>query len=193
MRTPGLTSFSDQPNIFAATEKTPLNQRQNTQRQHRQRRDGKDFRSDILSASLACIADKGIARVTHRMIAEKASVPLAATTYHFATKHDIIEAASSSLLQQYLSRLRAGRRKIEGSELDPSSLFALARQVIIRAGDRYATDTLAWLEIILHAGRDKRFSPMAAACPKTGGEGGVYIPPETEGKWKLFQPCRGVI
>jgi len=47
----------------------------------------------ILEATLALVGRKGAGAVTHRAVAEEAGVPLAATTYYFASKSDLLREA----------------------------------------------------------------------------------------------------
>ncbi len=44
----------------------------------------------ILEATLALVGRKGAGAVTHRAVAEEAGVPLASTTYYFASKNDLL-------------------------------------------------------------------------------------------------------
>ncbi len=60
----------------------------------------------ILDATLSTIARKGADRVVQREIAARAEVSLAAVTYFFRTKHDLITAAFA----EHCRRLRSQRR-----------------------------------------------------------------------------------
>jgi DNA-binding transcriptional regulator YbjK len=51
---------------------------------------GERRRRAILDATLALVGRKGAGAVTHRAVAEEAGVPLAATTYYFASKNDLL-------------------------------------------------------------------------------------------------------
>jgi len=51
---------------------------------------GERRRQAILEATLALVGRKGAGAVTHRAVAEEAGVPLAATTYYFASKNDLL-------------------------------------------------------------------------------------------------------
>jgi DNA-binding transcriptional regulator YbjK len=54
---------------------------------------GERRRTAILEATLALVGRKGAGAVTHRAVAEEAGVPLAATTYYFASKSDLLREA----------------------------------------------------------------------------------------------------
>jgi len=105
----------------------------------------------IAEAAVRVIAAHGIAGVTHRLVAAEAGVSLAATTYHYATKLDIIADASARLLDGYgeafrktLARGPAGRH---------ASLRALVMRVAAAAAGKHRTSSLAWCEIIVDAAR----------------------------------------
>ena len=50
-------------------------------------------RDAIVAATVRIVAREGVAAVTHRRVAAEAEVALSSTTWHFATKGDILEAA----------------------------------------------------------------------------------------------------
>src|SRR3954453_21638646 len=51
------------------------------------------IRDAIVAATVRIVAREGVAAVTHRRVAAEAGVSLSSTTWHFATKGDILEAA----------------------------------------------------------------------------------------------------
>ncbi|MCY0954106.1 TetR/AcrR family transcriptional regulator [Streptomyces sp. H27-S2] len=61
--------------------------------QPRRKRDPQRRIEEIISATERVITRRGIEGLTHRAVAEEAGVPLGATTYHFATREDLIRAA----------------------------------------------------------------------------------------------------
>ncbi|MCD9145384.1 TetR/AcrR family transcriptional regulator [Streptomyces albireticuli] len=78
----------------------------------RRRRDPQKRIEEITAATEQVIAERGIEGLTHRAVAEKAGVPLGATTYHFATKDDLITAALQRAVDRYAAYLQdwAARR-----------------------------------------------------------------------------------
>ena len=50
-------------------------------------------RDAIIGATVRIVAREGVAAVTHRRVAAEADVALSSTTWHYATKADILEAA----------------------------------------------------------------------------------------------------
>lgn len=71
----------------------------------RRRRDPQRRIAEIVEATERVIATRGIEGLTHRAVAEEAGVPLGATTYHFATKDDLIEAALKRAYDRYAATL----------------------------------------------------------------------------------------
>ena len=81
-----------------------------------QRREAKQDRSiirqrRITEGAIAAISKHGIAGLTHRSVAQEAHVSLAATTYYYQTKTDIIADASRALLTRYLDAIGSKREE----------------------------------------------------------------------------------
>ncbi|MEW2374397.1 TetR family transcriptional regulator [Streptomyces sp. NPDC006656] len=72
----------------------------------RRRRDPERRIAEITAATERVIAARGIEGLTHRAVAEEAGVPLGATTYHFATKDDLIQAALQQAYERYAALLK---------------------------------------------------------------------------------------
>jgi len=58
-------------------------------------------RDAIVTAAAALVLDVGPAALTHRTIAQRADVPLAATTYYFASLDDLVGAAGTLLAESW--------------------------------------------------------------------------------------------
>jgi len=68
---------------------------------------GRARRTAILDAALAVVARDGTGAVTHRAVAKAARVPLAATTYYFASRDDLLLEAFRHLTAQRIAALAA--------------------------------------------------------------------------------------
>jgi DNA-binding transcriptional regulator YbjK len=66
---------------------------------------GERRREEILRATLRLIGLRGADAVTHRAVAEEAEVPLAATTYYFASKEQLLEQALLLAAREETERL----------------------------------------------------------------------------------------
>ncbi|WP_278643951.1 TetR/AcrR family transcriptional regulator [Burkholderia lata] len=120
-------------------------------------------RERIAHATIQLLGEIGEAGLTHRDVAARAQVPLAATTYHYASKFDLLEHASSVLLDDYVARFRG----------------FVARQAALTSGrvafDRFLVDLLrnavgrerlrsiAWCEIMLISARNDSSRTLATA------------------------------
>ena len=121
------------------------------------RRTGKQDRSAIqrnriTEGAIAAISRHGIAGVTHRSVAREARVSLAATTYYYQTKKDIIADASRALLTRYEEGFRrfANRRR---DVADKIAFSEFALKLVLHAARQNGVGSLAWCEIVLSAAR----------------------------------------
>jgi len=111
-------------------------------------------RGKIIAGAIQVLAHGGVQGLTHRAVAKVAGVSLAATTYHFDTMTEIIEATSRTLLDEYLAGFRrVAARIMGGEEQSIASLGDLVERVVGNALGRDRTRSLAWCELILHGGR----------------------------------------
>ena len=118
---------------------------------HRQQR--------IADAAVSVIARHGIAGVTHRLVARQANVSLAATTYYYQTKQDIIADASRQLLTGYVD---AFRRFAERHRDQPEVSFRdFAMRLVTNAAGKHRAGTLAWCEIILDCAQHPEMRELA--------------------------------
>jgi AcrR family transcriptional regulator len=107
----------------------------------------------ISAAAVDLLSELGISGITHRLVAERASVPLAATTYHFATKSDIVASASNLVLERF--------KKIFSAVADDcrsgASRSISTKQLVVRTLQRVATEdgvaVRALFEILLESVR----------------------------------------
>lgn len=115
-------------------------------------------RQAILDGTLRVIADGGVHAVTHRAVAAAAGVPLASTTYHFASKEelvaqtlDLVVARSVELAEQF-------------SADPPGDVDGLVRRLtalsVAQLADQQAP-LAAQFELMLEAGRRPDLRPLA--------------------------------
>jgi len=71
---------------------------------------GRARRAALLEATLRVAAREGTGGVTHRAVAAAARVPLAATTYYFRSRADLLVAAFRHLVDGRIADLEAARR-----------------------------------------------------------------------------------
>lgn len=113
----------------------------------------------ITEGAIVAISRHGMGGVTHRRVASEAHVSLAATTYYYETKSDIIADASRTLLARYVDAFRrfASSPK-QGNQL---SFRDFALKLVFNAAGKHKVETLAWCEILVNAARDDAMRELA--------------------------------
>lgn len=81
----------------------------------------KRVREAIVAATVRIVAREGVAAVTHRRVAVEAGVSLSSTTWHFAAKADILEAALHWTAEHEVARIGEIAARLGGDEFDPSA------------------------------------------------------------------------
>ena len=110
--------------------------------------------SRIAQATIELLGEIGEAGLTHRDVAKRAEVSLAATTYHYASKFDLIAHASAVLLEDYATRFRTfASRQAARTSARPTFEQFLVR-LLRNAAGRDRLRTIAWCEIMLIAARN---------------------------------------
>jgi TetR/AcrR family transcriptional regulator, regulator of biofilm formation and stress response len=81
----------------------------------------KRVRDAIVAATVRITALEGVAAVTHRRVAGEAGVSLSSTTWHFATKADILGAALHWTAQHEVARIAEIADRLGDADFDPSA------------------------------------------------------------------------
>jgi TetR/AcrR family transcriptional regulator, regulator of biofilm formation and stress response len=93
---------------------------------------GNRRRLAILDATLRVLARNGYGGVTHRAVAAEAEVPLAATTYYFKSKQDLLTEAFRLHAARHAKWVRVGIEELRLSQPDPATAaLALAEMVVL--------------------------------------------------------------
>ena len=85
---------------------------------------GEQRRDQILRATLSLIGARGADAVTHRAVAQEAGVPLAATTYYFASKEQLLEQTLLLAAREETERLERLVADLEAASLGPGEWAA---------------------------------------------------------------------
>ena len=118
-------------------------------------------REIIADSVITVLAESGISGLTHRRVARAAGISLSATTYHYATKADMLAEASRNLLAGYLSAFRRSaqdHRQGKGRDSSPQDFMT---RLLVNATGRHRRESLAWCEIILDAARSPEGHQLA--------------------------------
>lgn len=109
------------------------------------------------------VAERGIAAVTHRVVAERAGLPLAATTYYFASLSELIEAAVAVVAEGWLRRAQAAVAELPAVLRDPEEVARAVALVVSSTPTGSepfaASDLLVLYDRYLEAGRHPYLQP----------------------------------
>jgi DNA-binding transcriptional regulator YbjK len=78
-------------------------------------------REAIVAATVRVVAREGVAAVTHRRLAAEAGVSLSSTTWHFAAKADILEAALHWTARREVARIEDIADRLGGAGFDAAA------------------------------------------------------------------------
>lgn len=112
-------------------------------------------RESITDAAIEILALYGVAGLTHRLVARSAGVALAATTYYFNGKFDIVAEASRRTLQGYSDAFHRTAARFKAQPSDPARFRSFVVRLIRNAADRDRIRALCWAEITLDAHRHR--------------------------------------
>ena len=123
-------------------------------------------RDDLLRAARVCVREQGLAGATSREITAEAGANLAAITYHFGSKDELIAEA---LFGEIERRLRPALQGLEAAG-DPAQLMLQTVQALLVEFERSKRDTLVYLEALLMATRDARYRRRALKLYRSVGD-----------------------
>jgi DNA-binding transcriptional regulator YbjK len=122
---------------------------------------GVERRSRILAATVRILRSRGLAAVTHRRVAQEAGVPLAATTYYFSSKDELVTEALAILVEDEIARLAERANRMGIGLRSPGDSAAALAEVLFGDADA-AGALLAKFEVYLEAARRPSLRPTAA-------------------------------
>jgi DNA-binding transcriptional regulator YbjK len=114
-------------------------------------------RAALVSAAVELLEEGGFAAVTHRAVAQRAGLPLAATTYYFTSRADLVAEAFAELATGELGAMRKALAGAAAGDLVPALLAAGG--VGGAPGDRLRN--LGLWELYVQAGRDPALRRIA--------------------------------
>ncbi len=126
---------------------------------------GAERRGAILAATVRLLVREGLGAVTHRAVAREADVPLAATTYYFASKDELVVEALAILVEDEIGRV-GERAAALGEDLSSPSRSAAAVAEVLFPDAEAAAGLLAKFEVYLEAARRPGLRATAAHWQK---------------------------
>lgn len=129
----------------------------------------------ILEAAVTLLARVGAAGLSHRALAEEAGVPLAATTYYFASREEILEGA----FKRVYEALSREARDINPGQIRISITELATQSALISLNDEgELVDSMAVIDELLAAAfRDPELEPFALHLLSSRGETTAMILP----------------
>lgn len=117
---------------------------------------GLESQDRIIEAAVSLLARHGALGVTHRAVADEAGVSLALTTYHFASKEDILRKVYEHLYQEEARRFAETYKRPAGS--DRNEIIDHISTQVIREATEFRQQSIAGGELMLEAFRSKELS-----------------------------------
>jgi AcrR family transcriptional regulator len=121
-------------------------------------------RERILRAALDIISKKGVDKVTHRAVAALASVSPGTTTYHFASREDLVRDAFALYIDDYQKALVA--TLTERPVLEREDFIRFLGGMTTLQPEQVGLEAIEY-EMILFAGRDHSMRMQVAAWSRT--------------------------
>lgn len=125
------------------------------------RRHDPDRRRRLVDAAIRVVGAHGIAGLSHRRVAAEADVPLGSTTYHFASRDDLLVAALKQLAADWLAGIDRWERALPADAPLAEEAARLIDESL--ADDRRARARIEY-ELYLAALRHEPVRPLAAEC-----------------------------
>lgn len=123
--------------------------------------EGAGRRAAILEATVRILVRGGLAAVTHRAVAREADVPLAATTYYFRSKEELLGEALATMVADEIARL-GQRAAVMGEGLSSPGDSAAALAEVLFPDAEATRALLAKFEVYLEAARRPELREPAA-------------------------------
>jgi DNA-binding transcriptional regulator YbjK len=114
---------------------------------------GEARRALILEAALRVVGEVGPDALTHRRVAEAAGVPLAATTYWFASKGELLAEAYRLAAQRDIDRVEALADSVVAGGVAPAEVAPLLARLAAAEVARGRTGVIAAYALWIEAAR----------------------------------------
>jgi DNA-binding transcriptional regulator YbjK len=128
---------------------------------------GQHRRAALIKAAAELLLERGITAVSHRSVAKRAELTVAATTYYFASLEDLTYEALSSVFDRWtvetqglVDRLPA---QLNGPTQVATAVLEIATARPAEASARTAAGVMAMYERYLEAGRHPGLRPLVHA------------------------------
>ena len=96
-----------------------------------------DRKTQIADAAIQLLATGGVRAITHRYVARTAQVSLAATTYYYDSKEEIVALASRRLLDAYTDAVRRAAGEIHLRHRHDRDFRSFVRRLLWVGAERF--------------------------------------------------------
>jgi len=114
----------------------------------------------IVDAAIRVVARDGIAGLSHRRVAAEADVPLGSTTYHFASRDDLLEVALRQVTKEWLAEVDRWEQSVDPAVPLADELLRLVEESLFGDRKRAELEYELYLAALNHAA----LQPLAAEC-----------------------------
>jgi len=114
---------------------------------------GEARREPIIRAALALIGERGPDAITHRAVAERAGLPLSATTYWFESKEQLLQEAFMLAAREEVERVEQVVLELAPRELDVAAWAAAVAAALAGDLEAHPTRHIAFTELVLEGTR----------------------------------------
>lgn len=121
---------------------------------------GERRRSALVDAAAALLLSDGLEGISHRAVADKARVPLGATTYYFATLDDLRRAAADRIAGRELDRMERAAAAVRPRRRSARTTAAAVVDLLTPGG---RADVVAWYERYVRSAREPLLRERARA------------------------------
>jgi DNA-binding transcriptional regulator YbjK len=118
---------------------------------------GQERRDEIARAVIDVVAAHGLRGLTHRRVAEAASVPLGSTTYHFETLDDLMLAGLELAADRNLAMMRRAAESLAPGD----DVAVWLTDLVIAMVTTWRESNIAERELYLEAIRSPALRPVA--------------------------------
>ncbi|MEV5710857.1 TetR family transcriptional regulator [Actinoallomurus sp. NPDC052274] len=120
---------------------------------------GRRRKDALLDAAVDLLERGGSAQVTHRAVADRAALPLAATTYYFRSREDLLTQAFTRLVARGVAAVRERLRPVAGA--GPAAVADVVVGALAPFDEAERSRHLALCELYFQVGREPAFRPLA--------------------------------
>jgi DNA-binding transcriptional regulator YbjK len=122
---------------------------------------GSARRDLLVEAATAILETSGYDAVSHRAVATRAALPLAATTYYFSSRDELVRAATRRLGDAYLERARSIVESLPAPPRTPDEVARVLVSLVATDGPRADPHRLlTFYERYVQAGRHPMLRPV---------------------------------